>query len=74
MALEQHEDDLMRCTRCSYCKWVPHQVMQDSRFLTGCPSIERFKPSPTLRRCRAVSVRLPAGLGAAHGQGIRPDA
>ncbi|MEW6439806.1 MAG: (Fe-S)-binding protein [bacterium] len=43
MPLEQHEDDLMRCTRCSYCKWVPHQVMADSRFLTVCPSIERFK-------------------------------
>jgi Fe-S oxidoreductase len=43
MALEQHEDDLMRCTRCSYCKWVPHQVMEDGRFLTVCPSIERFK-------------------------------
>ena len=43
MALERHEDDLMRCTRCSYCKWVPHQVMQDTRFLTVCPSIERFK-------------------------------
>ncbi len=43
MALESHEDDLMRCTRCSYCKWVPHQVMSDTRFLTVCPSIERFK-------------------------------
>lgn len=43
MALEQHADDLMRCNRCSYCKWVPHQVMADSRFLTVCPSIERFK-------------------------------
>jgi len=43
MALERHEDDLMRCTRCSYCKWVPHQVMEDTRFLTVCPSIERFK-------------------------------
>jgi heterodisulfide reductase subunit D len=43
MALKRHEDDLMRCTRCSYCKWVPHQVMEDTRFLTVCPSIERFK-------------------------------
>jgi Fe-S oxidoreductase len=42
MALETHRDDLMRCTRCSYCKWVPHQVMSDTRFLTACPSIERF--------------------------------
>lgn len=43
MSLERHEEDLMRCTRCSYCKWVPHQVMSDARFLTVCPSIERYK-------------------------------
>jgi Fe-S oxidoreductase len=42
MSLDTYQDDLMRCTRCSYCKWVPHQVMSDTRFLTGCPSIERF--------------------------------
>ncbi len=42
MAIEKYEKDIMRCTRCSYCKWVPHQVMSDSRFLAGCPSIEKF--------------------------------
>ncbi len=42
MPLENYENDIMRCTRCSYCKWVPHQVMSDSRFLTVCPSIERY--------------------------------
>jgi Fe-S oxidoreductase len=43
MSLETFQDDLMRCSRCSYCKWIPHQVMTDTRFLTGCPSIERFQ-------------------------------
>jgi len=42
MALESHEEDLLRCTRCSYCKWIPHQVMSDTRFLAVCPSIERY--------------------------------
>jgi len=43
MSLETWQDDLMRCSRCSYCKWIPHQVMTDTRFLGGCPSIERFQ-------------------------------
>lgn len=42
MAIENHEKDIIRCTRCSYCKWVPHQVMSDTRFLAGCPSIEKY--------------------------------
>lgn len=42
MALDTYEQDMMRCTRCSYCKWIPHQVMSDSRFLTVCPSIEKY--------------------------------
>ena len=42
MNLDTFRDDLMRCTRCSYCKWVPHQVMEDTRYLTGCPSIKAF--------------------------------
>ncbi len=42
MALESYKDDMLRCTRCSYCKWIPHQVMADSRFLAVCPSIERY--------------------------------
>ncbi len=42
MALEQFKEDMLRCTRCSYCKWVPHQVMSDSEFLSICPSIDRY--------------------------------
>jgi len=42
MALENYEQDIMRCNRCSYCKWVPHQVMKDARFLGICPSIEEY--------------------------------
>ena len=42
MALEDCEKDMMRCNRCSYCKWIPHQVFSDSRFLHICPSIEKY--------------------------------
>jgi hypothetical protein len=27
MSLEYYEQDMMRCNRCSYCKWVSHEVM-----------------------------------------------
>jgi Fe-S oxidoreductase len=42
MALENYEQDMMRCNRCSYCKWVPHEVMKDTRFLGICPSVEKY--------------------------------
>ena len=42
MALEDCEKDMMRCNRCSYCKWIPHQVFSNSRFLHICPSIEKY--------------------------------
>jgi len=42
MILEDYKDDMMRCTRCSYCKWIPHPVMSDRRFLGVCPSIEKY--------------------------------
>lgn len=43
MSLEYYKDDMMRCNRCSYCKWIPHEVAQDSEFLGICPSIEKYK-------------------------------
>jgi len=42
MALENYEQDMMRCNRCSYCKHVPHDAMKDARFLGICPSIEQY--------------------------------
>jgi Fe-S oxidoreductase len=39
MALTDYRADAMRCTRCSYCKWVPFDLMKSARFSKGCPSI-----------------------------------
>jgi Fe-S oxidoreductase len=42
MALKDFEHDMQRCSRCSYCKWVPFENQKDSRFLKGCPSAARY--------------------------------
>jgi Fe-S oxidoreductase len=42
MILEDYQRNMIRCTRCSYCKWIPHPVMSDRRFMGVCPSIEKY--------------------------------
>ena len=39
MALEDYWADARRCSRCSYCKWVPFAHIKSWRFAQGCPSI-----------------------------------
>ncbi len=40
MTLTDFRPDAMRCTRCSYCKWIPFDLIKSARFSAGCPSIE----------------------------------
>ena len=40
MALEDFRADAMRCTRCSYCKWIPFDLVQSHEFAKGCPSVD----------------------------------
>ena len=40
MALSDYRADAMRCTRCSYCKWIPFDLVKSHRFAKGCPSVE----------------------------------
>ncbi len=40
MALTDYRPDAMRCTRCSYCKWIPFDLVRSHRFAKGCPSVE----------------------------------
>jgi Fe-S oxidoreductase len=42
MALKDFEKDMMRDSRCGYCKVIPHVMMTDTRFINVCPSIARF--------------------------------
>jgi Fe-S oxidoreductase len=39
VALEDFRPDAMRCSRCSYCKWIPFDLMKSWRFAQGCPSV-----------------------------------
>jgi len=39
MALTDYRADAMRCTRCSYCKWIPFDLVKSHRFAKGCPSV-----------------------------------
>ena len=40
--LEDYEHDSLRCTRCSYCKWVAWESMRHPDFMEGCPSVARY--------------------------------
>ncbi len=43
MALEEIRKDALRCTRCSYCKWIPFDLVKSARFAKGCSSVEYGK-------------------------------
>jgi len=42
MTLETYKHDMLRCTRCSYCKWIPYENFRKSDFTKGCPSAARY--------------------------------
>jgi Fe-S oxidoreductase len=63
MALEDYKADMLRCTRCSYCKWIPFDQVKSLRFAKGCPSVEynRFQPY-------SAGGRLSAALSLLEGR------
>ena len=42
MALKDFEHDMQRCSRCSYCKWIPYESQENMNFIKGCPSVARY--------------------------------
>ena len=42
MALKDYEKDMLRCPRCSECKWIPLPQIKSWRFAQACPSIGRY--------------------------------
>lgn len=42
MAWQDYVHDMQRCTRCSYCKWIPYRYVRNTNFMEGCPSIARY--------------------------------
>jgi len=42
MSWQDYTHDMQRCTRCSYCKWIPYRYMRNTDFVEGCPSVSRY--------------------------------
>jgi Fe-S oxidoreductase len=63
MALEDYRADMLRCSRCSYCKWIPFNQVKSQRFAKGCPSIEYNKFQPY-----SAGGRLSAALSLLEGR------
>ena len=42
MALKDYEHDMQRCSRCSYCKWIPYESQTNMDFIKGCPAAARY--------------------------------
>ncbi len=40
--LENYREYMLRCARCSNCKFVPHAVLKGYRYANICPSISRY--------------------------------
>ena len=41
--LLQVQKDAYRCGKCMLCKWIDHEEMTDTEFMTICPSGARYK-------------------------------
>ena len=63
MALEDYRPVLERCSRCSYCKWIPLAQVKSWRFAKGCPSVEYNK-----FQSYAAGGRLAATLSVLEGR------
>jgi Fe-S oxidoreductase len=42
MALAEYKRDMERCSRCSYCKWIPYESWRNLDFIQGCPAVSRY--------------------------------
>lgn len=43
LGLEQYEDDVNICCRCSCCKFIPMQKIEGYNYVNVCPSISRYE-------------------------------
>lgn len=42
MPLEEYEDIIKKCLRCSICKWIPQIQIKSQKYASICPSIDRY--------------------------------
>jgi Fe-S oxidoreductase len=57
VSLEDYRADMERCSRCSYCKWIPLAQVKSWRFAKGCPSIE-YNKFQSYSACGRLSTAL----------------
>lgn len=57
MVLEDYRANIERCSRCSYCKWIPFAHMKSWRFAKGCPSIE-YNKFQAFSACGRLTIAL----------------
>ena len=66
MAPDDYRADAMRCTRCSYCKWIPFDLVKSHRLRQGLPQ-RRLRQVPRLLGGRPARHRAVASwTGAAR--------
>jgi len=68
LPLEDYKADMLRCTRCSSCKWIPFDQIKSWRFAKGCPSVEYNKFQPY-----SAGGRLAAALSLLEGRSTYTD-
>jgi Fe-S oxidoreductase len=68
VAIEDYRDVMIRCTRCSYCKWIPFDHIKSIRFAKGCPTVEYNK-----FQSYAAGGRLVAALSLLDGRSSYTD-
>ena len=42
MALKDYKRNMEMCCRCSYCKFIPLEMVRGHRYAQGCPSVARY--------------------------------
>ena len=42
MPLEDFNEMIKKCLRCSVCKWIPQVQIKSMKYATACPSIDRY--------------------------------
>jgi Fe-S oxidoreductase len=42
MPLEDYEDTIKKCLRCSICKWIPQIQIKSQKYASICPAVDRY--------------------------------
>lgn len=63
MALEEYRLDMQQCCRCSCCKFIPMLAISGYKYVSVCPSIEKFN-----FHCYSAGGKLNIGVAMLEGR------